>query len=625
MPRRFVALLSVVAVTTLGGSAAVAAPEETTTLTGTVQIFHSDLGGGRDRDVPQLVVGGTRYDLESVDVGRLDPGSTVRVSGTIEAKTLRVDKLSVVAAAKEPASGVTTRVLAILIHSSESGPDDVTPAMVEQQLEGTDSPWFQQVSKGHVAGLTAEATEWISLPATKCGLSTGPAAAAAAGYDLAAYDRHLVYFPYEAGCGFSGAAFIGGSVSAINGRENLENGVTLHELGHNYGLWHANKLTCSIGAAFFALAGGCGHTEYGDQHDVMGSSIWDPPFGPAGKGHFGAFHLDQLGWLAGRVADVPSSGGKFELKPIEITARGLQAVRLNDGQRTYWIYYRQPIGVDAFLAQVPGATDGVTIQLDGGTSNPGSWVIDLTPDGDFGGVALKAGAAWLTPNSAYRIEVTAVGSKSASIRIKRPDCLVRNAFTGEVFRTLQEAHNVASSGDTLTVRGTCGAAELLKDLTISGIATTEYGIPTLTASARVLTSWAVGTTITLNDLTITGGVAGLGAGIGNSGVMTLNDVTVSGNSGGFGAGIFNDGMLTLNDSMVSDNHAYSGHGGGIFNWGDLTLNNSTVSGNHAHSGHGGGIFNVDNADDPATLTVAGTSAITDNTPDNVAWGPFSWE
>jgi hypothetical protein len=298
----------------------------------------------------------------------------------------------------------------------------VTPKMVERELKGTDSRSFHDVSKGHVAGLKVKATEWLSIPATSCGnlfriIQSASAAAVGAGYDPAAYDRQMFYFPYNAGCGFGGAAIIGGGESFINGRENLENGTTVHELGHGFGIFHANSLTCRVDDLFVTLAGtGCWQTEYGDRHDVMGSSIPD-----GNRGHFGAYNLDRLGWLAGRVVDAAPAGGNFDITPIEQIRPGLQAVRLNDGQQTYWIFYRQPIGVDAFLAATPGATDGVTIQVAGedpyGLGWRGSAVIDMTPDGDFSDVTLKRGVPWTTPNGAYRVQVTAAGDKSASIRI----------------------------------------------------------------------------------------------------------------------------------------------------------------------------------------------------------------
>ena len=623
MPGRLASLTVAIVLITLGGPAATAAAEEKT-VTGTLQILHMDLKDGGTREVPQVVVGEKRYDLQDADLDAIAPGSTVRVSGNLENREIEVDSLSVTAAPKPPKSATTVRVLAILLYSESTGPDAVTPAMVEEQLEVRDSAWFRSVSKGHVEAVTADATEWIPVPATQCGWDTGPAAAAAAGYDLSKYDRHLVYFPHDPACP-SGAAIIGDIVTAINGSENLGNGITVHELGHNHGLWHANRISCSAGPVLLPLPpigfrSGCSHLEYGDQHDVMGSSIWAPPAGSRGSGHYGAYHLDQLGWLAGRVTDVPRAGGKYELKPIEATDRGLQAVRLHDGERTYWIYYRQPIGVDAFLAPSPQATDGLVIQVDAAAmfgSYDGSEVLDMTPDGDFFDVTLDGGRSWTTPNGAFRVDVSAVGSKAATFRITAPLCLVQNSRTRAGFTRLQEAHDAASSGDTLTIKGTCARATLLKDVTLRGVVAKGYDAPALTAPGRWLETGSAAT-IAINDLAITGGTGG-GGGVFNRGTLTLNNVTVSGNNAVVGGGIVNVGTMALNDSRVSGNHAYD-TGGGILNAGALTLHDSTVSDNSAAVA-GGGIYTIIDPDSPNSLTLTGTSSVSGNTPDEYAEGP----
>jgi hypothetical protein len=650
-----------------------------TTVEGRLEILHMDMADRQTREVPQLVVGSRRYELVGAQARRVAPGSTVRVTGSVRGERIEADAVQLVAPAAAAPAGVTTSVLAILVQSS--GPDDVTPELVEDQLEGKDSQWFRDVSKGQIAGLAVDATEWLTVAQSPCSLLFAPleAAAAAAGYDLAAYDRLMFYFPYDATCPFGGAALIGGNQTAINGRDSLENGTTLHELGHNYGLDHANQLRCTDAGVFVAFPrGNCFQVEYGDQHDVMGYSMY---YYDDAKGHYGAYHLDQLGWLDGRVVDAPSTGGKFDIAPIEQVRLGLQVVRLNDGDRTYWLYFRQPIGVDAFLTQEPGATDGVSVQIKGSGLYGGSAQLDMTPDENFGDVTLKSGVTWTTPNGAFRIQVTSVSGKSAGIRIKAAGecralgwqtlmttdgdafvsegackayvtrggillplgCFIRNTRSGATFTGgLQSAQNAAQAGDTLTVKGTCSGAVLDKDLTITGIATAGRGAPTLRGGnqQQALAS-PLGATVTVNALTITGGDAYYGGGIWNSAVMTLNDVVVRGNSGGVGGGIINlrqlgsIGKLTLNRSTVTgnsaqstDSDAASGRGGGIFNAGDVTLNDSVVSGNTAGR-TGGGVFNVDPPFDdppfepkPNTLTLTGTSTVTGNTPDDVVWGPF---
>ena len=100
--------------------------------------------------------------------------------------------------------------------------------------------------------------------------------------------------------------------------------------------------------------------------------------------------------------------------------------------------------------------------------------------------------------------------------------------------------------------------------------------------------------LTLNETTVSGGVAAGAPPAGNGGglyiygsVVTLNNSTVSGNSAGNGGGIYNRySAVLLTRSTVSGNSA-TGDGGGMFSEG-FALIDSTVSGNSA-TGDGGGI------------------------------------
>jgi hypothetical protein len=146
--------------------------------------------------------------------------------------------------------------------------------------------------------------------------------------------------------------------------------------------------------------------------------------------------------------------------------------------------------------------------------------------------------------------------------------------------------------------------------------------------------------VTLNNLTITGGLANdSGGGAANQGDLTLNASRVTGNAAGFsGGGIFNDpgpntspevptlnnpgpnggpAVLILNNSRVDHNTTTFGSndfGGGILTTGTTTLNTSEVDANHAT--FGGGIFNFGGAgpagNSPGSLTL-NTSRLHDNT------------
>ena len=125
------------------------------------------------------------------------------------------------------------------------------------------------------------------------------------------------------------------------------------------------------------------------------------------------------------------------------------------------------------------------------------------------------------------------------------------------------------------------------------------------------------TTVTIADLTITGGNAttgdGTGGGIENRGALEIVDATVTGNSATQGGGIYNGGDLTVRRTTIDSNTAASGGGGVLNNGGPLTIERSTLSRNDAD--FGGGVFN--NNEGALTLT---NSTVSGNTATTVGGG-----
>jgi hypothetical protein len=149
-----------------------------------------------------------------------------------------------------------------------------------------------------------------------------------------------------------------------------------------------------------------------------------------------------------------------------------------------------------------------------------------------------------------------------------------------------------------------------------------------------------GATVTVRNLTITGGLTGTVGGVIINGTLRLESVHVVDNTAtGGGGGINNQlgGDLTLVDSLVQGNDAQSG--GGIKNeGGTVTLIRTVVEGNQAETG--GGIDNtqgtVNLTDDSSvtgntatdgpgsgggilnagTVTIDGSSSVEGNTPDD---------
>jgi predicted outer membrane repeat protein len=101
-----------------------------------------------------------------------------------------------------------------------------------------------------------------------------------------------------------------------------------------------------------------------------------------------------------------------------------------------------------------------------------------------------------------------------------------------------------------------------------------------------------GVTLTLNNITLTNGLAAQGGAVENAGNVVINNSTLSGNAANnFGGAIYNDtgATATISGSTFSGNSAPQG--GGIYNNnGTVTISGSTISGNSTTDA-GGFIYN----------------------------------
>ena len=330
-----------------------------------------------------------------------------------------------------PASGVT--------YAPAAPSDSVTTSEAQTQIGTTDTAWYQSVSYGQFAGWKAQATGWFAiatppLDSDGCGnafratiQSEANGAAQAAGYNPSGYDVVMYYFS-NVPCGWAGWTI--GSNIWINGAMGTT-GVTVHELGHTLGLGHAHSYPCydnsvTLAASAFGdpnapcPAANQLPEEYGDPYDVMGQAYNG---GPASAGSFTAMQSDYLGWMGSRetTATGPS---RYTIAPLEEQSAALHAVKVVDGSETFWVEYRQAIGVDAWLSGYPQATAGVRILLQGpddeGFAAPGSYLLDTTPDttGNFYDAALPIGATFRDPLGTLAITLVSADASGATISIQ---------------------------------------------------------------------------------------------------------------------------------------------------------------------------------------------------------------
>lgn len=145
------------------------------------------------------------------------------------------------------------------------------------------------------------------------------------------------------------------------------------------------------------------------------------------------------------------------------------------------------------------------------------------------------------------------------------------------------------SGKTVTLTG--GALTISSNIIISG---PSSGTLTINGDGQgSVFSIQDGTTVTISNLTITGGNGPSdGGGIADTGsALTLIKVVVQGNhAAGRGGGIYSDTNLTLIDSVVSKNTA-DGDGGGVYDDVTALVRGSQFFLNKA-KGHGGGFAQI---------------------------------
>lgn len=185
-------------------------------------------------------------------------------------------------------------------------------------------------------------------------------AARAAGYVLGNFDYDIICLRNVPGFGWAGLGYVGAPGAWIRGTSST--GVTAHELGHNFGLPHAN---------FWDTGGetitGPGQSiEYGDKFDTMGAAN-------AGNYHFNARYKRLLGWLQEGEYTVATTNGRYRIVAHDQPAGGSRGLQVFANARTnYWLEYRQ------LFTNKPALMQGASLRW-AGRGSEASLLLDTTP------------------------------------------------------------------------------------------------------------------------------------------------------------------------------------------------------------------------------------------------------
>jgi hypothetical protein len=177
----------------------------------------------------------------------------------------------------------------------------------------------------------------------------------------------IVRHPSVPGFDYGGLAYVRGKGVWL---QSSGTGVTCHELGHNYGLWHANYWTASGDS----IIGPGSHSEYGNSFDTMGAAS-------AGANHFNAAFKYQLDWLPESFIHNVTTNGVYRIYTFDapgIVSGQKYAIRVRkDYDRNYWAEFHQRFTHRWFL-------NGVVLNWDpwdNGVSDSagGTHLLDTTP------------------------------------------------------------------------------------------------------------------------------------------------------------------------------------------------------------------------------------------------------
>jgi Concanavalin A-like lectin/glucanases superfamily/PKD domain/Bacterial Ig domain len=202
-------------------------------------------------------------------------------------------------------------------------------------------------------------------------------AATADGYNMNNYDFIMVCFRGGTpGFGYGGLGQVGGKNSWIRstGRSGNAN-IGSHELGHNFGLNHANFYDAPVGTM---IADGGDNQEYGDPYDTLG--------GASTNNHFNVRFKQYLAWITNDASGtewVSASGtttNRLYAHDVFQSPGLLKGIRItrNTGLGDlayYWLEYRTED--NSWLDR------GVGIRW-AGSGNQKSQLIDTTPDSPDG-------------------------------------------------------------------------------------------------------------------------------------------------------------------------------------------------------------------------------------------------
>ena len=323
-----------------------------------------------------------------------------------------------------------------------------TPTYVQNLADAQVGPFYLENSYGATSLTPTVSSRVYRMPQTAAAYAVGylnsqlhadARNAAAADFALASFDRIAVLFSYlgnipGSGITYGGRAQVGGPYLWINGEFDFR--VVAHEIGHTYGVFHANLWRVADGNPVSANGTS---VEYGDDFDVMGANFADDQ-----RTDFNPWFKNLLGWIADSQVQTITNSGVYRVNRFDhSSAAGIVALKVaRDASRSYWIGVRRRFTTNASMQH------GAYV-IWGYNANQGSTLLDLTSPGtNISDAALGVGSTLIDVEGNLLIRNAAEGGTSPHEYL---DLLVTINLDGRPVITAQPQSQGFSVGATVTL------------------------------------------------------------------------------------------------------------------------------------------------------------------------------
>ena len=308
----------------------------------------------------------------------------------------------------------------------------LTVTRAENLIKNEVSPFYVSNSNNQTS-LETTVTPVIRMPQPQSFYFSDPGllishaenAARTAGFDPNNFNFDVFAMSYNQGFGYGGVAYVGFRGAALNGAFNLR--VTAHELGHNYGLLHANLWRTTDGS----IIGSGGNVEYGNPFDVMGG-------GPDTRAHFSAPYKRRLDWITDADVKVIDQDGVYRVFAHDSATTDIRALKVKKNiDKNYWIEFRQ------LFTDRPAIMNGAIINWDYSSRNfrevqildmvpPTTTTVDTVTD-----APLQVGSVFNDSENHIRISVLGKGNttpESLDVKVElNVGCTFNLSQTGASF------------------------------------------------------------------------------------------------------------------------------------------------------------------------------------------------